>query len=42
MDAPKPLLKNKCLNFLPEKIKIVNEGIEANIWFPKVILWYIY
>ena len=37
MDSPKPLLQNKMSKFPARKYKVLNEGIEANLWFPKQI-----
>ena len=37
MDTPKPLLQNKMSKFHDRKYKILNEGIEADIWFPRAI-----
>ena len=37
MDSPKPLLQNKMSKFPARKYKVLNEGIEADLWFPKKI-----
>ena len=37
VDSPKPQLQNKMPKFPARKYRVLNEGIEADIWFPKAI-----
>ena len=37
MDTPKPLRQNKMSKYPARKFPVLNEGIEADIWFPREI-----